>query len=249
MTATRLALSSLAIAALAVGGVVAVAQPPRPVIDCGTWLWILKNHDRQSAQPALLAYDPDSTRACAVARWGVNYEQHGAMHQSDHERALECLLEREPTALEVYDSWDRGMGAIHAAEAKWRAGTAPAWCGEAPDSTPTPPPVCRRPCVLTFGVCDCPVEPDPTPTPTPEPVATPEPPLALCCPSCQLYAPVEVPPRVAETLEILSNKRGPVTPWKAAIRQRIAELVRWAREDYYRPSTLSTGRPTQCLEE
>jgi hypothetical protein len=67
----------------------------------------------------------------AEQRWGVGYEKHGFMHQTDHQAALRVLHpDREPTWLEVQDSWVAGPANIWAARAKSDTGPDPSWTAD-----------------------------------------------------------------------------------------------------------------------
>jgi hypothetical protein len=93
--------------------------------------------------------------------------------------------------------------------------------------------------------------PRPTPSPTPSPLPTPTPP-ELCC-MCPDYERAGVPEYEARTLEILGNKKGPITSWQTAIQDRVDRLIAWAAgvdETYYVPTDYSSGRDlTTCVEE
>lgn len=60
---------------------------------------------------------------CFAKRW-PNFG-FGYLHSSDHYAALKVLLEREPTFLEVYDSYHGGSGNIDAAREKMQGGDRP----------------------------------------------------------------------------------------------------------------------------
>lgn len=60
-------------------------------------------------------------------RWGKDYDKHGFMHQTDHQYALRVILRREPTWLEVQDSWNQGGENIWIARRMTDTGPDPAW--------------------------------------------------------------------------------------------------------------------------
>lgn len=60
-------------------------------------------------------------------RWGKNFGQHGFMHQTDHQAALRIILGREPTWLEVEDSWSQGGANIWKARKLTDTGPDPDW--------------------------------------------------------------------------------------------------------------------------
>ena len=60
-------------------------------------------------------------------RWGRNFSQHGFMHQTDHQAALRVILGREPTWLEVQDSWNHGGANIWKARRITDTGPDPNW--------------------------------------------------------------------------------------------------------------------------
>jgi hypothetical protein len=63
-------------------------------------------------------------------RWGRNFAQHGFMHQTDHQAALRVILGREPTWLEVQDSWNKGGANIWKARRITDTGPDPNWDAE-----------------------------------------------------------------------------------------------------------------------
>lgn len=60
-------------------------------------------------------------------RWGKNFGQKGFMHQTDHQAALRVILGREPTWMEVQDSWSRGAANIWKARKLVSPGPDPSW--------------------------------------------------------------------------------------------------------------------------
>ncbi len=61
-------------------------------------------------------------------RWGKNFGQRGFMHQTDHQAALRVIHpDREPTWLEVQDSWNQGDANIWLARKLTDTGPDPAW--------------------------------------------------------------------------------------------------------------------------
>lgn len=60
-------------------------------------------------------------------RWGKDFGKHGFMHQTDHQAALRVVLGREPTWLEVQDSWNQGGANIWRARKLTDAGPDPNW--------------------------------------------------------------------------------------------------------------------------
>jgi hypothetical protein len=61
-------------------------------------------------------------------RWGKNFGQRGFMHQTDHQAALRVIHpDREPTWLEVQDSWSHGAENIWKARKLSNTGPDPNW--------------------------------------------------------------------------------------------------------------------------
>lgn len=60
-------------------------------------------------------------------RWGKDFGKHGFMHQTDHQAALRVILGREPTWLEVQDSWNQGGANIWRARKLTDTGPDPNW--------------------------------------------------------------------------------------------------------------------------
>ena len=60
-------------------------------------------------------------------RWGKDFGKHGFMHQTDHQAALRVILGREPTWLEVQDSWNQGGSNIWKARRITDTGPDPGW--------------------------------------------------------------------------------------------------------------------------
>jgi hypothetical protein len=64
-------------------------------------------------------------------RWGKNFGNRGFMHQTDHQAALRVIHpDREPTWLEVQDSWNQGDSNIWLARKLTDTGPDPAWDAE-----------------------------------------------------------------------------------------------------------------------
>ena len=60
-------------------------------------------------------------------RWGKDFGKHGFMHQTDHQAALRIILGREPSWLEVQESWNRGGENIWKARKMTDTGPDPNW--------------------------------------------------------------------------------------------------------------------------
>lgn len=121
----------------------------KPVITTEQWLDIASNNTFDEGNRLLLAFDGDSVRAVSDQRYGANWGQRLVMHSTDHISALQALLGREPTFLEVYDSnsgrvrvaatGTTGMGTIYAARKLFEAENPPVTPPVVPPAPPTPP--------------------------------------------------------------------------------------------------------------
>lgn len=60
-------------------------------------------------------------------RWGKDFGKHGFMHQTDHQAALRVILGREPSWLEVQESWNAGAANIWRARKLTDTGPDPDW--------------------------------------------------------------------------------------------------------------------------
>lgn len=198
------------------------------------------------------------TKLCSEARWGADYAQHGYMHSTDHLAALRCILKREPTYLEVYDSWSAGESAICQARQSGCFG----------DPTPFDLLSC-----LTLNLCVangsrlyneivackkpvpavCAQWPAPSCGNVPPPVIPPPPPTPNVCPtgkSCKPDAACVTQPLPARLLEILRDadtKWALMSVYGPGKKARIHEARGLA--EAYRPCVDSTGRLEMVLED
>lgn len=60
-------------------------------------------------------------------RWGKDFGKRGFMHQTDHQAALRVILGREPSWLEVQESWNNGAANIWRARKLTDTGPDPGW--------------------------------------------------------------------------------------------------------------------------
>jgi hypothetical protein len=79
----------------------------------------------EEAQAAFLGVD--NLIELGEQRWRKDFGQHGFMHQTDHQAALRVILGREPTWLEVQDSWNQGGENIWLARRIQDTGPDPSW--------------------------------------------------------------------------------------------------------------------------
>lgn len=81
----------------------------KPQITTDKFLEIGGNNTFDDAERLFASFDGQSLLAVGELRWGKNFGQRGFMHSTDHRAALVKINGgREPTWLEVYDSWSAG---------------------------------------------------------------------------------------------------------------------------------------------
>ncbi|MES1243854.1 MAG: hypothetical protein ABUT39_19770 [Acidobacteriota bacterium] len=80
----------------------------KPAITTEKWLEIGSGNNFDDAERLFAAFDNQSILECGEARWGRDFGKHGFMHSTDHRSALVKINGKEPTWLEVYDSWSAG---------------------------------------------------------------------------------------------------------------------------------------------
>jgi hypothetical protein len=155
------------------------------------------------------------SKECSEARWGVNYAQHGYLHSTDHLYALRCVLDREPSFLEVYDSWVRGSANIDAAARKCGSAVASLYgCLTGSLGAGNGSRIYDRIFAGEVGLVkgryagrdyDCSAYPLPNGTPPPKPplppVDPPKPPEPACPPTPPACNPAPIPQAVMDTLK------------------------------------------------
>lgn len=86
-----------------------IVSENRPKITMDKFLEIGSNNTFDVAEGLLTAFDSQSVLARGEERWGKDFGKRGFMHSTDHRAALVKINGgREPTWLEVYDSWSAG---------------------------------------------------------------------------------------------------------------------------------------------
>lgn len=86
-----------------------IVSENRPQITMDKFLEIGGNNNFDVAEKLFAAFDGQSLLAAGEARWGKNFGQRGYMHSTDHRAALVKIRGgKEPTWLEIYDSWVSG---------------------------------------------------------------------------------------------------------------------------------------------
>lgn len=241
--------------------IAALAQPSSPPMTVGLALYNYTGGNQRTIAKGDLYFanrelafgilNPASallcTKPCAGGRWGWDKNTKGYMvgpegtSRSQAQAALDsgCLIipgipqGYVLTDIDYLDLMYARWGNTSWYEARVQPCASPPQPTPTPGPTPTPTP-----------------RPTPTPGPSPTPPPTPTPTPALCC-YCTDYDNATVPDDVARTIEILGNKKGPMTSWGAAIKARVDRLVSWAAgvdENYYVPTEDSTFIPPRtCI--
>lgn len=89
-----------------------IIMSDKPLITTAQFLEIGSNNDFDAAEKLFNQFDSLSLLAQGEQRWGKNFGQRGYMHSTDHRAALLKIKGKEPSWLEIYDSWASGDGNI-----------------------------------------------------------------------------------------------------------------------------------------